>query len=93
MDGGLFALLLVGFSLIFFIIQRTEPKKRRLVIVVALVALELLRRFIVYRDINTEGILAFVIAIVLNFLFWAIIGRYNPVKSSDETIKVYGLDD
>lgn len=93
MDGGLFALLLVGFSLIFLMIQRTEAKKRRLVIIVALVALELLRRFIVYRDINTEGIVAFVLALILNFLFWAIIGRYNPVKSSDETIKVYGLDD
>lgn len=93
MDWGLFALLLFGFSLVFFIIQRTEAQKRRIVILTMLVVLELLRRFIVYRDINTEGIIAFLIALILNFLFWAIIGRYNPVKSSDETIKVYGMDD
>jgi len=30
-------------------------------------------------------------AIVVNFLFWAFFGRYNPVGSSD-SIKVYGLD-
>jgi uncharacterized membrane protein YwaF len=34
---------------------------------------------------------AIVGAIVGNFLFWALIGRYNLVGSSD-SIKVYGLD-
>lgn len=34
---------------------------------------------------------ALVLAVVVNILFWALIGRYNPVGSSD-AIKVYGVD-
>lgn len=36
--------------------------------------------------------IAAVSAVVLNFLFWFLIGRYNPPRSSDE-IKVLGLND
>jgi len=31
-------------------------------------------------------------ALIVNFLYWALFGRYNPVGSSD-SIKVYGMDD
>ena len=34
---------------------------------------------------------AIIAALVVNFLFWALLGRYNPVGSSD-SIRVYGLD-
>ena len=30
--------------------------------------------------------------LIINFLYWALLGRYNPVGSSD-AIKVYGMDD
>jgi hypothetical protein len=33
-----------------------------------------------------------VVALVVNFLFWLLIGRYNPVGSSED-IQVLGLDD
>jgi hypothetical protein len=35
---------------------------------------------------------AVVSALVINLLFWALLGRYNPPGSSD-AIKVYGMDD
>lgn len=31
-------------------------------------------------------------ALIVNFLYWALLGRYNPVGSSD-SIRVYGMDD
>jgi hypothetical protein len=31
-------------------------------------------------------------ALVINLLYWALLGRYNPPGSSD-AIKVYGMDD
>lgn len=36
---------------------------------------------------------AVVAAVVSNILFWAFVGRYNPPRSSEEDIKVLGLDD
>lgn len=33
------------------------------------------------------------IAIVVSYLFWLLIGRYNPVLNDEEVIKVYGIDD
>ena len=39
-----------------------------------------------------EAVLGLLIALVLNGLFWVLIGRYNPVSSSDD-IRVMGLDD
>lgn len=37
--------------------------------------------------------MAVVTAILFNILFWAFIGRYNPPRSSEDEIKVLGLDD
>ena len=55
----------------------------------------LLRVFPTYpldAGLHREAWLALGIALVLNFFFWALIGRYNPVASSDE-IQVIGMDD
>ena len=81
---------LIGFLL--FLIQRAEPKSRRLVIVLTIFPSIFIRNFILYRDIETEGWLSLAIALLLNFMFWVLVGRYNPVTSSDQ-IKVLGLDD
>lgn len=92
MNLSLMLSLIIVFGLLLFLFQRTEPKKRLIVLLLILLPGELLRRFIVYRDINTEGLLAFMTALILNFLFWMLIGRYNPPRSSDE-IQVIGMDD
>jgi hypothetical protein len=81
---------LIGFLLL--LIQRAEPKSRRLVIALTIIPGIFIRNFIRYRDIETEGWVALLLALLLNFLFWVLIGRYNPVPSSDD-IRVLGLDD
>jgi uncharacterized membrane protein HdeD (DUF308 family) len=93
MDWGLFLLLLFGFLVVFMLLQRTDPKRRFWVIVFAVLVLELARRFVWFRNVHTEGWVALIAAAVVSFVFWLIIGRYNPPKSTDESIKVYGLDD
>lgn len=79
-------------SLLLLIIQRTERSKRFLVITVMVIPAILIRNWVVYREMESEGIVALALAILLNFLFWWLVGRYNPVGSSD-SIEVLGLDD
>jgi len=41
-----------------------------------------------------ENIIGLLIAAVIGYLFWLLIGRYNKVGNDDEAgIKVFGLDD
>jgi len=87
-----FLLLLGTFTILLLFLQRTDPKRRLVVAIGLLLLLVLIVRYINYRNLHTEGQLAFIVALVLNGLFWLFIGRYNPVKSGDE-IKVLGLDD
>lgn len=94
MKGDYVLILTLIFSFLMFIIQRVERKYRVAVtLLIALTAGVLLRNFVLYREIVSEGNLALFFALVLNFLFWFIIGRYNPVGSSDENIRVLGMDD
>jgi len=92
MDIGSLFLLFLGFCLIFFAVQRADPKKRRIVALCMIVPGILLQRYAAYRELHTEALVAFVLGVSVNFIFWLLIGRYNPVKSSDE-IQVMGLDD
>lgn len=92
MDWGIFFLLALFMSTIFFVVQRAEAKRRRLVFIMMLVVLELLRRYTWYRDVHAEAWAALIAALLLNFVFWLLIGRYNPVASSDE-IRVLRMDD
>jgi hypothetical protein len=92
MQVSYFILLLFTIGFMMFLFQRTEAKKRRIVVLVMAVLAILIFNFIRYRGLHSEGQAAFVVALVLNFLFWVLIGRYNPPKSSDE-IQVIGMDD
>jgi hypothetical protein len=89
---GSFLLLLFIFSLIFFAIQRTPAKHRVIVVGSMLLPLALVIRFADFREIGTEAFVAFIAALILNFLFWVLIGRYNPVGQKGE-IQVIGMDD
>lgn len=84
-------LLLVFFSIILFIIQRTKRSARRLVIFLMIAPMLFLRHYAVSREAESEALTAFFIAFILNFLFWALIGRYNPVGSKE--VQVLGLED
>ncbi len=92
MDTGITILLAVLFSLMLFLIQRTEARRRKWVALGMLLGGELIRRYVWFRDVHSEAWAALIAAIVLNLLFWMLIGRYNPVGSSDQ-IQVIGMDD
>lgn len=89
---GVTILLTFAIGLLLLIIQRTEPKKRRIVLLLALVVMELIRRFVWYRDIHSEALAAIAIALFVNAFYYLFIGRYNPVPSSDD-IQVIGMND
>lgn len=92
MDIGIVLLLGLSLSVVFLIIQRAESKRRLFVAVIMLVVVELIRRYTWYRDVHAEAATALFLALLLNFIFWLFIGRYNPVANSDD-IRVLGLDD
>ena len=92
MQVGTFFLLLFATGFMMLFIQRTERRRRLLVTIGLSVIGVLIIRYVDYRNLHTEAQLAFVVALALNFLFWALIGRYNPPKNSDD-MKVLGLDD
>jgi len=89
---GTLVLLAIAFTLMLLLVQRAEAKRRLVVAVIMLVPAELLRRYVFYRDVHTEAWIALIFALVFNAAFWLLIGRYNPVHSSDE-IQVIGMDD
>jgi hypothetical protein len=89
--GGL--LVLTGLdSALLLLVFRVESKHRKIVAACVLVGLFMVYQFAIGNNVESEGWLALVIALVLNFVFWVLIGRYNPPHSDDE-IKVIGLDD
>ncbi len=93
MDWNYVALIAVAAALLLVMIQRTEPKRRRLTIFFVAICLLLIRHNAFLKaDLHEETLLAFVIALLLSFVFWLLIGRYNPVKSED-SVHVLGMDD
>ncbi len=85
-------LLTILLSVLIFLFQRTETKKRLIVLAIMLIPIILIRNFVLYRNIEREAWVALGLALFLNFTFWVLIGRYNPVPSSDN-IRVLGMDD
>lgn len=92
MNPGYLIVFIVIITTLLMAVQRAEPRKRRIVFLLLLIPAYLLRNFAIYRDAVTEGWIALIVSLLLSFLFWALIGRYNPVRSSDE-IQVLGMDD
>ncbi len=92
MDAGILALLVLSLGTILFVIQRTEAKRRRIVYFVMFFVVVVLIWLVNIRGAWGEAVVGFLIAAVLNFLFYILIGRYNPVGSSDD-IHVLGMDD
>lgn len=92
MDTGLVILLTLALGFIFFIIQRTEAKKRRGVALFMSLFVLIVVWYVSNHRVWREGITAFFLALFINYIFWLLIGRYNPVGSSDN-IHVLGMDD
>jgi hypothetical protein len=92
-DAGILFGLTIIFTGLLLLIQRSERKRRLLVALVMLVPVELIRRFTIIRGVEGEMWTALGIALVLNFFFWLLIGRYNPVRKSEDEIQVFRMDD
>ena len=93
MNIGSFVLMTVVFALLFLLVQRSEGRRRLGVAALILLPGILIQRYANYANLHTEAQLAFALALVFNTIFWLLIGRYNPVPSSDDTIQVIGMDD
>lgn len=89
MDWGYIAAVALLFSIMLIATQRMIEKRRKImrIFVIALAVLLMIR-----YTLHLENLIAYGIALVVSFLFWLLIGRYNPAPT-DDTIKVYGLDD
>jgi hypothetical protein len=92
-NWGAFLLLTIFLSLGLLLIQRTEVKRRRLAIILLAVVGFLALYWANFRALTREFILALIAGLVFSFLFWLLIGRYNPVGDSDDAIQVLGMDD
>lgn len=90
MNWEAFGGLAVVFAAMILLVQRTEPNRRRFVLVIMLLVGEVLRRFVVYRAWDREGWWALGAALALNVVFWIVIGRSNPPRSSADEIEVVG---
>lgn len=85
--------LTIVFGLTFFLIQRSEEKARGCVTrFMILVVGGAVAWFSYTRGVFGQALWALIVAGGINLLFWAVIGRYNPPKSSDE-IRVLKMDD
>jgi hypothetical protein len=93
LNVGILILLIIAMSGMLLLVQRSESKRRLLVIVIMLLPAELLRRYVLYRGIETEAWIALVVSLVLTTGYWLFVGRYNPVRKSDEEIQVFRMDD
>jgi hypothetical protein len=91
MDWGYILLLGGTFGCFLILTQRMAPQHKRMTRGF-IVTLGLITLFLVYPERQNESAVGLFIALLLSFLFWLLVGRYNPVQERDE-IKVYGLDD
>lgn len=92
MNLGVVLLLTIIYGAMMLLIQRAEARRRLVVALVFLPIGAVIQWYISQIGNGSSGVIAIIVALILNFLFWAVIGRYNPVGSSDD-IHVIGLDD
>lgn len=91
MNWGYVTLVTIVFSILLILAQRIAKRHQRMFygFVVSMSILLMIR----YEQ-QFENIIGYIIALFVSFIFWLLIGRYNPVGDEDnESIKVYGLDD
>jgi hypothetical protein len=89
MDWSYITLITSVFSILLIITQRVVATRRHLMrgFVISMAILLMIR-----YELQVENLVGYGIALFVSFLFWLLIGRYNPV-GDDSGIKVYGMDD
>ena len=93
MDWSQFFVVFIVFSILWILAQRVSERHQRMFrIFIVLFAMGWMSMRL--NLFFWEMILGITASLVMSFLFWVLIGRYNPVGNKDEDgIKVYGLDD
>lgn len=87
--------LVIGssFSLAFYAVMRTIPKRRFLTIIFLLLPLTVFSyRWSVYRDARTEWLFGLGTAVIVLFFWWALRGRRLP-PPDDNNIRVWTKED
>lgn len=79
-------------SLLLFLVQRAEKKARWMAWFFAGCIFLMIRHVAYTQGDESTAWTGLLIAAVFNGIFWFVIGRYNPPKSSD-SIQVIGMDD
>lgn len=92
MNWGIVFFFTILYTALLLMIQRAEVRRRKLVITILVPIGAIIYWYANLRVINSEANTAIILALILNFIFWIVIGRYNPVGSSD-AINVIGMDD
>lgn len=92
MDTGSLILLALSFTVLFIMVQRAEAKRKRIVRFTAILLILFMIWYANTTSLQSEALVGFIIAVIISFLFWLLIGRYNPVGTSD-SIRVLGMDD
>jgi len=89
MDWGYVLLIASAFGVLLIITQRVVATRRHIMrgFVISMGILLMIR-----YELQLETLIGYAFALLISFLFWLLIGRYNPV-GSDDNIKVYGIDD
>lgn len=93
MDWSQFFAVFITFSTLWIMAQRIAARHQRAfrIFIIVFAIFWFWLRAALYFRVMLIGMLA---SLVLSFLFWLLIGRYNPAGDKDEeAIKVYGLDD
>jgi hypothetical protein len=90
-DAGDFLLLTVMYGLGLLLVQRVEPNRRLITLVIIGFVGLIVRRYALFRDLNAELTWAVFASLLLNYLFWVTIGRRYPPRSSTD-IRVWGMD-
>ncbi|MFZ4828907.1 MAG: hypothetical protein ACOYLB_16275 [Phototrophicaceae bacterium] len=85
-------LFTITFAILQLAVQRSDRTKRGGVRTFWLLMVTLIGVYAVFTTRFLEVIVAFILGGIISGLYWILIGRYNPVKSSED-IKVLGLDD
>jgi len=92
MNWGSYIILTGWFGMMFLLIQRAETRRRRTVTILMIFAGVLTFAWAAGQNLTGAVVAGLITALIFNFLFWLLIGRYNPVGSSED-IRVIRMDD
>ena len=87
-----FAVMTAVYGVFVLFFQRSEANRRiATMLIMSPLWLVLIPRYAAYREFSPAADWGILAALIVNYVFWLLIGRRYPVGSSDD-IKVWGMD-